>query len=563
VPASAVLVIDLSTPITDKPRAESPLDIVENTVLGFPSERITLHSVTEAVRHAASDDRIPAILVSGTVHTPGLSSGWAALKEVRDALQECRDAGKKIYAFSMNSTERDYYVKSLARPLLIHPAGVQEFNGFAAESLFYGRALDKYGVDIQVARVGKYKSAVEPFVQDAMSPASREQDEKLVGDLYDHFLDAVSRARGLETADLRRLADGGGFLEGRDAVAAGLADRTAYFDEIVEELKALTGCDASDETFEQISLRDYAGALEVHAKKTSRNRIAVVYAEGDIVDGESETDAGGDSVARLLRRARLDDAVKAVVLRVNSPGGSVSASEVILREVRLTGEAKPLVVSMGSLAASGGYWIACCAHEIIAEPNTITGSIGVYGLFPSFKELMNAQGVTADVVKTAPHADLPSPYRPMTEEELSLFQGLVDRVYDEFCDRVSEGRSLERRTVQLIAQGRVWSGTDALDLGLVDALGGLRDAVRSAARRAKLGEDFELVFFQEEKSMLEDFLDFMPLLGKEASGPSGRTTAAGPVQRELQRMARGLHALRCLNDPRGIYARMPYDLTVR
>jgi len=563
VPDSAVLVIDLSIPITDKPSTESAFDIVRNTVYGFPCERITLHTVTGAVRRAASDGRVAAILLRGNVNTPGISSGWGALKEVRDALLGFKAAGKKIYAFSMNSSERDYYIKSLAKPVLIHPAGTLEFNGFAAQTIFYAGALDKYGVDIQLTRVGKYKSAVEPFVLDKLSPANREQEEKLVGGLFDQFLEDVSGARGIETDALRRLADDGGLFEGRDAVAAGLADRTAYFDEVVEELKALTGSGETDETFEQISLGDYARALEAHEKKTSRNLIAVIYAEGEIVDGFNETEVGGETVARLLRKARLDDAVKAVVLRVNSPGGSVSASEVILREVRLTAKQKPVVVSMGSVAASGGYWIASCADEIIAEPNTITGSIGVYGLFPNIKELMSGQGFTVDVVKTSPHADMLSVFRPMTDEELALFQHLVDRVYDEFLDRVAEGRSLERQTVQLIAQGRIWSGVDAKELGLVDTLGGMGDALASAARRAGLGADYALTFYQEGKTVIEGLLDSLPILGKGAPAPARGAAAAGSVQRELMRLAGGLYALRCLNDPRGVYARLPYDLNIR
>ncbi len=573
VPEGAMLVIDLSRPITDKPAMGNASDIV----YGAPLETLTLHALNEAIRRAGDDGRIEGILLHGTISASGLDSGWASLREVRGALDAFRKKGKKVYAYNMTFGERDYYLASAADAVYINPAGLLEFNGFAAERLFYAAAFEKYGIDVQITRVGKYKSAVEPYTLEKMSAPSREQLENFLGDMFDEFLEAVSAAREIPVEALRHLTGAGVLLSGEDAVNAGLADRVLYFDEVIDELKGATGRTEKEDTFKQVSVAEYIEAIDPEADPAQgEKRIAVIFAEGEIVDGADPVDAGGDTIARLLRRARLDDDVAAVVLRVNSPGGSASAAEVILREVILTGEAKPIVVSMGSLAASGGYWIACAADEIVAEPNTITGSIGVFGMFPNVRGLLGKIGISVDVVATAPHADMISPFRPKTERELEIFQDLVNRTYDDFLERVSQGRDLDRDTVHVIAQGRVWSGKDAVELGLVDRLGGLDDAVECAARRAGLTPGHAIQYYQKERVLLEDLADLFlrddeklarAFLGTRFTGDAplfpGGAHRPGQIERGLSRFIDDLRMFDRLNDPRGIYARMPWNIIIR
>lgn len=555
------LVFDLGMPITDKPVSPGMEDAINEAITGVPSESHALRDVTTALDHAAGDERIVGVYLCGSVSASGMRSGWAALKEVREAIERFKASGKKVYAYNMSYGEKDYYLASLADPVCVNPVGVLEFNGFAAERRYYARALEKYGVQVQVTRVGKYKSAVEPYLLDKMSPESEEQVKGYLGTLYDVFVDAVVASRGVDRDKLDQIASEVGLLEGQAVVDAGLADRAVYFDELLEELKTLTSAQADDRTFQQISMTEYIEAVEGKIDPNpSSNKIAVIYAEGEIIDGESESDVGGDTLARMLRKARNDEDVKAVVLRVNSPGGSASASEVILREVKLTSEKKPLVVSMGTVAASGGYWISVYADEIVAEPNTITGSIGVFGMFPNVKQLMNDFGVTVDVVKTAPLADMMSMYRPMDEKELDIFQGLVDSTYDAFIERVCEGRGLEAKVVQEIAQGRVWSGRDALGIRLVDDLGGVEKAIKKAAARTDVGEDYSIEVYQEERSFFEKLMDRLDGEDYEEGEVARRGRAHSAGKEALNQVIQCMNALGRFNDPKGVYARMLFEM---
>jgi protease IV len=555
VPDRAILVIDLSLPISDKPNARGASGAIEDTLLSLPVQTTTLLQVTDAIRNAAGDDRVVGIYLHGDITGLELSSGWATLKEVREELLRFRETGKKIFAYNMHYSEREYYLASAADRIAMHPAGILEFNGLETEILFYAGAFRKYGIGVQVTRAGEFKSAVEPYTLEKLSPAGREQVEDFLGDIFDEFLTAVSSSRKIPVETLRGIARTG-LIDGRDVTETGLVDEAVSFDVILDEMMTFTGTGGEDRTFRQISLLDYSKSME-DASRSGDNRIALIYVEGDLVDGDSLIEAGGDTVARLLRAARTDDSVRAVVLRVNSPGGSAAAAEVILREVALTREKKPVVVSLGSTAASGGYWIACRADEIVAEPNTITGSIGVYGIFPNIGKLMNDLGLTVDTVRTAPQADIMSLYRPRTDDELALLRKLVERTYEEFLDNVAGGRDLKKETVRVIARGRVWSGRDALELGLVDTLGGLSDAVKSAARRAGLSEGYSLSCHQEERSFLEGVLDLF------SRTRDNEVAQAGLVGREMGNILTVLRKLDNFNDPRGAYARMPWNLTIR
>jgi protease-4 len=460
----------------------------------------------------------------------------------------------------MDWNERDYYLGSVANTIAVNPYGSLEINGFSSQATFFTGALEKYGLGVQVTRVGKYKSAVEPFLLTKMSPENRQQTQKLLGDMWGEYLTTVGPNRKVTVPQLQAVAEKGGILMADEALKSKLVDKVVYFDEIATELKKLTGTDRENKSFKQISLKNYARVAE--NKKSTRankkNKIAVLYAEGEIVDGEGgATQVGGDRIAQEMRKIREDDNVKAVVLRVNSPGGSATGAEVIGREVMLTGKKKPVIVSMGNLAASGGYWISMGSNRIFAEPNTITGSIGVFGMRFNAEKLAANNGVTWDVVKTARFADINTVSRPKNPQELANIQRIVDRIYDRFITKVADSRKLPKNKVQEIAQGRVWSGTAAKQLGLVDEIGGLEDAVAEAAKQAKLGDDWQLEEYPKRRSFEERILE--RLSGVRVLKPAAKLD---PLTAEVKKMQEELAVIKSMNDPQGIYVRLPFNLRI-
>jgi protease-4 len=557
------LVFDLSTGIQDAPEA---IDLGP-----FSSNRGTLQlrTITHALHAAAKDDRIVGVFITGDIDASAFASGYAALKEVRAALNDFKAAGKPITAYLTYATTRSYYLASAASDLAMDPYGVILMPGLASQPMFYAGAFEKYGVNVQVTRVGKYKAAVEPFTRRDMSPENREEVQRLLNDIWTNLLADVGPSRGLTPEKVQATVDAEGLVQAQAALAAKLVDRVAYRDEIYDALKAKTGRAGSKQPFKQVTLADYAKiAKDIVDKPVAsssvattslggKGRIAVVYAEGDIVDGEGETgEIGSTKFSRELRKLRQDENVKAVVLRVNSPGGSATASEVIQREVRLIQKVKPIVISMGSYAASGGYWISTYGDRIFAEPTTITGSIGVFGIQFDVKKLANDFGITFDSVKTGKFADALTISRPKTPEELAVFQRMVDWIYGEFIAKVSESRKLKRETVEEIAQGRVWSGAEAKNLGLVDELGGLDAAIAFAAQKAGLGENYRLVEYPRQKELFEALQEFI-----EKAAPS-RAQSTGFTGKIVQRIESELKVLRSFNDPQGLYARLPLDLAI-
>jgi protease-4 len=407
-----------------------------------------------------------------------------------------------------------------------------------------------------VTKVGKYKSAVEPFILDKMSEPAREQSQKLMDDLWSEWKATVAADRKLTPDAIQKIADEKGILMAEEARQAGLVDKVAPYDEVLAELKKLAGKQDKDRDFPQIELATYAQVPSDPQK--GKNRIAILYAEGEIIDGDGGAGyIGGDKLSRELRRLRMDKGVKAVVLRVNSPGGSALASELIQREVILTKKEKPVVVSMGYVAASGGYWISTYGDRIFAEPNTITGSIGVFGMLPNVKKLANEHGITFDQVSTAKLGNVASLYRPKTEAEIARIQGLIDQIYDQFLTKVADSRKLPKDAVHEIAQGRVWSGQEALKLKLVDELGGLQDAIRHAAKLAKIEGDFRVDPPGVPKKPIEKLLES---LGGEKNRPM--SAGLGPWGQVAGDLEHQLRVLRSLNDPMGIYARMPFELSL-
>ncbi|MGA3008095.1 MAG: signal peptide peptidase SppA, partial [Opitutaceae bacterium] len=472
----------------------------------------------------------------------------------------CRAAGKPVVAFLTFARTRDLYLASVASDVVVDPYGVLIMPGLSSQPMFFSGALEKFGIGVQVTRVGVYKSYVEPFTRKDMSPESRLQTQALLDDLWSQVVGDLAASRGLAPAALQKAVDGHGLFTAEQAKAAGLVDRIADQDEILTELKTKTGRTGPKDAFKQIDLSAYADlALDGASEKgSSDKKIALVYAEGDIVEGEGlEGEIGGDKFSRLLRQLRQDPSVKAIVLRVNSPGGSAAAAEQLQRELRLACAAKPVVVSMGTVAASGGYWISAYGDRIFAEPTTITGSIGVFGLYFNVQKLAGDLGLTFDVAKTGKFADLFTISRPKTDEELAIFQHVVDWIYGQFIGKVAEGRHLDRAAVEKIAQGRVWSGTAAKKLGLVDEMGGLDVALRFAAQKAQLGEDYRVVEYPRKKELAEIILD--RLEGKKHEQSEG-ADALSQFVTQIKEQAKTVGEF---NDPRGIYARLPLEMSVK
>lgn len=562
----SVLVYDLSLNITDsKPSGTSA--ILQETLSGEDNNTVTLRSVLDTLEKARRDKRIVGIYLDGSQRSAARNdTGFATLKEVRTALERFRAAGKPIVAYNMNWEEREYYLSSVADNIVLNPLGALEIDGLSAEPLFLAGALEKYGIGVQVTRVGKFKSAVEPFLLTKLSPENRQQTQKLLGDVWGEWRTAVGKSRKLSPPQLQAIADNQGLLLATEAQQRGLVDKVAYFDQVLGQLKKLTGDDKEDKTFRQISLNEYAevSGKSLGLERNSENQIAVVYAEGEIVDGEGGVrEVGGDRFAKIFRQLRQDQDIKAVVLRVNSPGGSAIASEVMQREVQLTHQVKPVVVSMGDLAASGGYWIVTDANRIFAEPNTITGSIGVFGLLLNVQKLANNNGVTWDVVKTGRYADSQTVSRPKSPQELALSQRSVNRIYKLFLSKVVQGRKLPEQKVAEIAQGRVWSGVAAKQIGLVDEIGGLDAAIQYAAKEAKLGSDWELLEYPEVRTLEERFLGQLSEVKSVLSGTSEQLTSPNdPLTAEFYKLQEEIAILQAMNDPLGVYARLPFNLKI-
>ena len=551
-----VLIFKMNSNITEAQQEEYPFGGLERELTGRSSNSLSMTQIIQGLDKAAKDDRISALYLEGNLVSENYGSGPAALLEIRQALGRFK-AKKPIYAYNTGWSKSDLMLVAGASHLYLDPMGAVDMTGLVAEPMFYGDAFKKYGIEVQVTRVGKYKAAVEPFITNKMSDANREQISKMLSDIWSEWKLVIGSDRKLQPEQIQAIADQKGFLLASEAKSVGIIDEIKNYDEVLNELKKLTGKKESDKTFNQVSLQSYLDVdVEDAAPRESKNRIAIVFAEGEIVDGNgSSTQIGGNSLSRQLRRLRMDPAVKAVVLRVNSPGGSAVASDLIQREIILIQKEKPVVVSMGYVAASGGYWISAYSNRIFAEPNTLTGSIGVFGLLPNVKRLANSVGITWDSVQTSKLGAMQTLSRPKTEAELARIQTSVDMIYSEFIRKVSEGRRLKPEFVNEIAQGRIWSGKEAIKLGLVDELGGLGQAIDHAVLISKLGDDYQIDYPQPPKG---GFNKFFESLGKEEE-PMG-TGNFSEIARQIKNQINWLNAL---NDPNDIYARVPFDLNLK
>jgi protease-4 len=484
--SNSVLHVSLDYPITER-TDKNPF--AELDLFGLESKKtLGLNEILANINEAKTDDRIKGIYLD----VSSLSAGMATIEEVRNALIDFKKSGKFIIAYSEVYSQGAYYLSSIADKIYLNPEGMIDFRGLSSEIMFFKGALEKLDIEAQIIKVGTYKSAVEPFILDKMSEPNKQQVSSFLGSMYDHLLTEISKSRKISKESLFSIADSAKIRAPKDALTYKMVDGLKYKDEVLDELKKLTKVDKKKD-IKSVSLEDYTANEEIK-EESSKNRIAVIYANGEIISGEGDDETiGSERISRAIRKARTDDKVKAIVLRINSPGGSALASDVIWRETVLAKKIKPVIVSMGDVAASGGYYIACAADSIFAQPNTITGSIGVFGIIPNMQKFFkNKLGITFDGVKTGKFADLGSISRPLTEGEKMIIQLEVNKVYDTFTKKVADGRKKDQNYINSIGQGRVWSGTEALNIGLVDRLGDINDAITSAAKKAKL-KDYKIV----------------------------------------------------------------------
>jgi len=537
----SVLVLKTGTAIPDRTNS-NPLSMLDPFSMTF-TQTAGLNDILKNLRKAATDDKISGILIDNGI----MQSGWATADELRIALKEFKQSGKFIYAYSdYILMQESYFISTAADAIWLNPTSMFDFKGLAAEVTFYKDALEKMGVEVQVIRHGKFKGAVEPYILDKLSDENRLQISEYVGSIWEHAVTAISESRGVPVGRVMQLADS---LSGYDAVLmtdAGLIDGTIYRDQLEDSIRTAAGIEEGKK-INYVSMTNYSKVPEKHTGGLAKSKIAVVYAEGSIVMGEGdETSIGGNRYVSELREVRLDTTIKAVVFRVNSRGGNAIASDMIWREVELISKVKPVVVSMGNYAASGGYYISAAADKIFASPATVTGSIGVFGLIPNAQTLLNKKlGISFDVVKTNTHSDAPSLTKPLTAFEKEVLQANVERTYSTFTGVVAEGRGMSQANVDSLGQGHVWSGTDAAGAGLVDAFGGLNDAVKEAASLAKL-ETYRLV----ERPVA---VDIYTRLLKEMSGEVREKIVSG----ELGEAARYYYDLKEIISSAGVQAVMP------
>jgi len=500
------------------------------------------------IHKAKTDENISGIYIEMGY----LSAGFATLEEIRNALLDFKDSGKFITTYSEVYTQRAYYLASVSDDICIYPEGTIELKGLNSTVTFYTDALKKIGVEPQIIRHGKFKSAVEPFMLTEMSAANREQTELYIGSIWDEYLDNVAEDRELTNERLNEIINNFEIRSPKAALNLGLVDRLCYRDQLQNHLSTLMEETKYSEV-KFISLNKYQKVNYENARaKFKKDKIAVIYAQGEIRSGEgSETIIGSERISKALRKAREDDKVKAIVLRVNSPGGSALASDVIWREAKLAQEVKPVIVSMGDVAASGGYYIACAADKIYALPSTITGSIGVFGILMSFEELYTEKiGLTFDQVKTNRFADLGNTTRPLTKEEYTIIQESVVDIYETFTSKVAEGRNMSQRNVDGIGQGRVWSGVNAMDINLIDEYGGLNDAIKGAAELAEL-EDYRVYELPEQKDPLQELLQ-----GLEED------LQTKWMKHQLGEQYKYYKTIQDLQHLKGVQARMPYQFVI-
>ena len=549
----SVMVFDMDANIQDSPVSFTQEQLLNEAIGNVGPQNYALRDILRALDNAADDTHIKSLYLRGSLKSSNYGSGFAALKEVREAIIDFKEiSGKPVIAYLVYPTDKDLYLASTADKIILNPEGLIMNVGMASEPIFFAGFFKKYGIGVQVTKAGEFKSAAESFVMEKMSAPAREQTEALLEDLWDEYVEALSERAEMSPAQFQSLVDQKGLLTAKDALEAGIVDELGFADSVIRTLKEVSDDESEKLEYNAASFSDYILASR---ETVSGDHIAIVYAEGAIVMGEGNVgQVGGTKLAREIRELRQDEKVKAIVLRVNSPGGSALASEEIQHEIRLANRKIPVVVSMGTVAASGGYWISTYADKIYAEPNTITGSIGVIGMFMNIKEIANRHGFTFDVVKTGKFADVLSISRPKSPEEMAIIQKEVDEVYSDFLRKVAEGRNQPLAKIEKIAEGRVWSGADALELGLVDELGGLEKAIAHAAKMADMKEGAQVKDYPKPTDFLEELM-------KNLTG-SASIRQSNPAIEKFESVLDEISSIAKWNDPKGVYAVLPYKMEV-
>jgi protease-4 len=551
VASNSVLELKFDKPISERKQSAD--------LLGNNGSTLGLVGIKDVIRRAKTDDDIKGILLNLEL----VQGGMASLEEVRDALLDFKRSGKFIVAYHEITSEKSYYLSSVADEIYLHPQGTLEFNGLSSEVMFYKRLFDKAGIEPYIFRVGSFKSAVEPFFRENFSDSARYQTVAYLNSLNNHMLSQVAESRKIPAPRLKVISDSMLVHNAKDALRLKLVTKLGYFDEVQDYMRSKLGVKA-DKKPSVVSLSDYQDEDRADEKEgsTSGNRIAVIYAEGDIVTGKgSDDNIGSDKFAEAIRKARLDDKVKAVVLRINSPGGSSLASDIIYREVVLTKKVKPIIASMSDVAASGGYYIAMACDTIVAHPNTITGSIGVFGVLPNIQPLLaDKLGITVDRVTTGKFSDLPTITRALSPYEKQQLQLEVNDIYADFTSKAALGRHMPVEKLRRIASGRVWSGSEGKQIGLVDVLGSYEDALKIAGARAHLKDgDYQVQRLPRTKSAVEKFFS------RFTGGDDDEQAAAEArvLQAKLGPLYPAVRQYQQLMQMRGVQARLPYELEIK
>ncbi|MFH1319289.1 MAG: signal peptide peptidase SppA [Bacteroidota bacterium] len=548
VPKKSVLHIKLDKPISDR-TSKNPFDNFDFESFK-PKPALGLNDIIDNIDKAKTDDNIKGIYLDLSL----IPSGFGTIEEIRNALISFKEeSGKFIICYSEICPQSTYYLASVADEICLNPEGYIEFKGLIANIPFLKGTFEKLEIEPQIIRHGKFKSAVEPLILDKMSEENREQTITYVSSIWDHLLNGISEYRNLSVDELNGIADSLLVSNTEDAIKYKLADKLMFKDELLDNLRERLELE-EDDKINFMPLGKYTNApMKKKEDGIIRDRIAIVYASGSIVSGEGKSEEiGSETISKAIRDARENDKVKAIVLRVNSGGGSALASDIIWREMILAKEVKPVVASFGNVAASGGYYIACGADTIVANVNSITGSIGVFGvIFNAQKFFNNKLGITFDGVKTNDHADIGSGVRPITDTEREIIQKEIERIYDVFITHVAEGRGLTKAEVDSIGQGRIWSGVDAKRIGLIDVLGGLESAVEIAANMADL-EDYRILELPKQKEPLEQLIEE---LTDEAE------TAI--LKHQLGDSYKYYRQVKSLSKMNGIQAIIPYEIEIR
>lgn len=508
-------------------------------------------NILEAIDYAQTDSKIKGISIINNTSALGISQ----LREIRNHLKDFKESGKFVLAYANAYDQKEYYLNSVADSVYVNPVGAIDFRGLYTEVLYLKGLEDKTGVKMEVIRHGKYKSAVEPYLEDKMSPANHEQTLAFLNSMWNTIVEDIAESRKISVDTLNTIADNLDARTPERALKVGLVDKVVYEDEYHDAIRNLLGVE-SDKEYNKIKILEYAKDA-INQATSKGDEIAIIYAQGQILSGEGNVNYIGEgSINRALRKARKNDKVKAIVLRVNSPGGSALTSDLIWREIELTKKEKPVIVSMGNLAASGGYYISCNADYIFADPTTITGSIGVFGMLPNFSELATKYGVNAQDVKTHKNAATYSPFKPIDPNFKAVMTESVEDIYTTFVNRVATGRNKSFEEIDAVAQGRVWTGADAIDKGLVDELGGLKEAIAFAANKVEI-DNYKLVSYPEYELKFEDLL-------RSYFGASILKTQDDLIKEKVgEENFEMLERLNYFNSLKGAQTIMPFELNIK